>query len=135
MLPLALVSRFKDQCVLIAGDTHIDREVYGDVHRLAPEGPVPVLQITSKRSIPGGAANVARNISRLGGRAALYGFFEGDEASREILSELRAEGVQVLSAPPTALPSACRSGDVFSPPTTSSSRSFNGRPSTVTPTR
>ena len=102
MLPLSLVSQFKDQCVLIAGDTHIDREIYGDVHRLAPEGPVPVLQITSKRSIPGGAANVARNISRLGGRAALYGFFEGDEASRKILSELRAEGVQVLSAPPTS---------------------------------
>lgn len=102
MLPLALVSRFKDQCVLITGDTHIDREVYGDVHRLAPEGPVPVLQITSKRSIPGGAANVARNISRLGGRAALYGFFEGDEAGREISGELRAEGVQVLSAPPTS---------------------------------
>ena len=61
-----------------------------------------MLQITSKRSIPGGAANVARNISRLGGRAALYGFFEGDEASRKILSELRAEGVQVLSAPPTS---------------------------------
>ena len=102
MLPLALVSQFEDQCVLIAGDTHIDREVYGDVHRLAPEGPVPVLQITSKRSIPGGAANVARNISRLGGKAALYGFFEGDDASREILRELRAEGVQVLSAPPAA---------------------------------
>ena len=78
MLPLSLVSQFKDQCVLIAGDTHIDREVYGDVHRLAPEGPVPVLQITSKRAIPGGAANVARNISRLGGQAALYGFFEGE---------------------------------------------------------
>ena len=102
MLPLSLVSQFKDQCVLIAGDTHIDREVYGDVHRLAPEGPVPVLQIASKRAIPGGAANVARNISRLGGQAALYGFFEGDEASREILGELKAEGVQVLSAPPTA---------------------------------
>lgn len=102
MLPLSLVSQFKDQCVLIAGDTHIDREVYGDVHRLAPESPVPVLQITSKRAIPGGAANVARNISRLGGQAALYGFFEGDEASREILGELREEGVQVLSAPPTA---------------------------------
>lgn len=99
MLPLALVSQFKNQCVLIAGDTHIDREVYGDVHRLAPEGPVPVLQITSKRAIPGGAANLARNISKLGGRAALYGFFEEDETSQEILSELRGEGIQVLSAP------------------------------------
>ena len=102
MLPLALVSQFKDQCVLVTGDTHIDREVYGDVHRLAPEVPVPVLQIKSKRSIPGGAANVARNISRLGGTALLYGFFESDEASRGILQELRAENIQVLSSPPSS---------------------------------
>ena len=101
MLPLELVTNFKNQSVLVTGDTYISREIYGDVDRLAPESPVPVLQVKSKRWIPGGAANVARNVSLLGGTALLYGFFEGDEASQKILQELREEKICVLSSPPS----------------------------------
>ena len=102
MLPSEFVNHCEGQCVLVTGDTHIDREIYGDVHRLAPDSPVPILQISSKRYIPGGAANVARNISRLGGTALLYGFFEGDDTSHEILQTLQHDGIQVMSSPPSA---------------------------------
>lgn len=102
MLPSEFVNHCEGQCVLVTGDTHIDREIYGEVHRLAPDSPVPILQISSKRYIPGGAANVARNISRLGGTALLYGFFEGDDTSHEILQTLQHDGIQVMSSPPSA---------------------------------
>ena len=102
MLPSEFVNHCKGQCILVTGDTHIDREIYGEVHRLAPDSPVPILQISSKRYIPGGAANVARNISLLGGTALLYGFFEGDDTSHEILQTLQHDGIQVMSSPPSA---------------------------------
>ena len=73
MLVSELVNQFRNQAILITGDTYIDHEIYGSVLRLAPEAPVPVVKVQSKRFVPGGAANIAKNISLLGGTAFLYG--------------------------------------------------------------
>jgi D-sedoheptulose 7-phosphate isomerase len=92
-----VVNQFRHQTILVTGDTYIDREIYGEVSRLAPEAPVPVVRVKSKRSIPGGAANVAKNISRLGGKAILCGPFGDDQVSREILKESAISGLLTLS--------------------------------------
>ena len=91
-----IVSQFKTQRIHVTGDTYLDRELYGSVTRLAPEAPVPVVKVTSRRTIPGGAANVARNISTLGGEAVLIGFFGEDSLSQEIERELPGDNIKLL---------------------------------------
>src|SRR5262245_2100871 len=102
MLVSNLVNQFKHQSVLVTGDSYVDCEIYGDVTRLAPEAPIPVVKVNSKRSIPGGAANVAKNISLLGGQAVLYGDFGGDQGSLEVnrwlCSDERQTSSHALSA-------------------------------------
>jgi D-beta-D-heptose 7-phosphate kinase/D-beta-D-heptose 1-phosphate adenosyltransferase len=73
--------------VLIVGDVMLDRYVYGDVERISPEAPIPVLRRTRETRVAGGAANVARNVVALGGRATLVGVV-GRDPNGEVLSVL-----------------------------------------------
>ena len=57
--------------VLIVGDVMLDRYWFGDVERISPEAPVPVVRIARSEERPGGAANVARNVAALGAHAML----------------------------------------------------------------
>ena len=57
---------FKNARVLVVGDVMLDRYWFGDVTRISPEAPVPVLKVSRVDERPGGAANVARNIAALG---------------------------------------------------------------------
>ncbi len=66
--------------VLVVGDVMLDRYWFGDVHRISPEAPVPVVQLRESEDRLGGAANVARNVVSLGARASLLGFVGDDEA-------------------------------------------------------
>ena len=59
--------------IAVVGDVMLDRFLYGDVERISPEAPVPVLRRRQTRSMLGGAGNVARNIAALGGQAVLVG--------------------------------------------------------------
>ncbi|NVN13050.1 bifunctional heptose 7-phosphate kinase/heptose 1-phosphate adenyltransferase, partial [Nguyenibacter vanlangensis] len=59
--------------VLCIGDVMLDRFVYGEMERISPEAPVPVLRLGRTREMPGGVGNVANNILSLGGRAILVG--------------------------------------------------------------
>lgn len=97
MLVSDLVNQFKHQSILVTGDTYIDCEIYGGVSRLAPEAPVPVVKVNSQRFIPGGAANVAKNIVLLGGQAVLYGDFGGDKTNLEINQWLSSNDRQTSS--------------------------------------
>lgn len=63
----AHIARFAGQRVLIVGDVMLDEYLMGDAERISPEAPVPVVRINQERLLVGGAANVARNISSLGG--------------------------------------------------------------------
>jgi rfaE bifunctional protein kinase chain/domain len=80
--------------VLVAGDVMLDRYWFGDVSRISPEAPVPVVQVRRTEERPGGAANVARNITALGGRCTLLAVAGNDEAARSLEALLDAEGVQ-----------------------------------------
>ncbi len=66
--------------VLVVGDVMLDRYWFGDVHRISPEAPVPVLKVSRVEERPGGAANVARNIASLGAHCTLLSVVGADEA-------------------------------------------------------
>ena len=88
------VRRFKGQTVTVIGDVMLDVYLRGQVARISPEAPIPVVELTeADRRVPGGAANVACNIAALGGRAILVGAIGKDAAGRELVRELRARGV------------------------------------------
>ncbi len=88
-----LESAFGNQRVLVVGDLMLDRYLYGTVGRISPEAPVPVVGVRAERNMPGGAANVARNVRALGGQALLCGVVGRDAAGRELLAVLAGEGI------------------------------------------
>lgn len=71
---------FNKARVLVVGDVMLDRYWFGDVNRISPEAPVPVLKVDRVEERPGGAANVARNIASLGAQATLLSVVGNDEA-------------------------------------------------------
>lgn len=92
--PLAAwVPRLAGRTVLVVGDAMLDEYLLGRVRRVSPEAPIPVVEIGEKRVTAGGAANVARNLVALGGRALLCGVCGGDEAGRRLRAVLREEGI------------------------------------------
>ncbi len=77
--------------VLVVGDVMLDRYLYGSVERVSPEAPVPVFSRGRETSMPGGAGNVARNITALGARATLVGLV--GSGSGELRAGLAAAGI------------------------------------------
>jgi rfaE bifunctional protein kinase chain/domain len=76
-----------DQRVLVAGDLILDRFVYGTVSRVSPEAPIPVVEVTGEKDMPGGAGNVCANVAALGG-GCLAGGILGKDASGEKLKQV-----------------------------------------------
>jgi rfaE bifunctional protein kinase chain/domain len=72
--------QFDGAKILVIGDVMLDRYWFGDVKRISPEAPVPVLRVSKVDERPGGAANVARNIAALGAQVALLSVVGADEA-------------------------------------------------------
>jgi D-beta-D-heptose 7-phosphate kinase/D-beta-D-heptose 1-phosphate adenosyltransferase len=79
--------------LLVIGDVMLDKYIWGEVGRISPEAPVPVVRATHQSRQPGGAANVAMNVSRLGAQATVIGFTGGDEDEGLLAECLRAEGI------------------------------------------
>ena len=74
----------KQKKILVIGDLMLDRYWFGEVDRISPEAPVPVVHVAKKEDRLGGAANVARNICALGAKATLLGIVGADEAGAKI---------------------------------------------------
>jgi rfaE bifunctional protein kinase chain/domain len=89
---LEILARFKNAHLLVVGDLMLDRFVMGDVERLSPEAPVPVLRVVSEELRLGGAANVVHNIRTLGGRVTACGVIGNDDAGKRIVGVLRRVG-------------------------------------------
>lgn len=79
--------------ILVVGDVMLDRYWFGQVNRISPEAPVPIAKISHREDRAGGAANVARNISSLGGQATLLSVIGQDEAGDALESLLKENGV------------------------------------------
>jgi len=79
--------------VLVVGDVMLDRYWFGDVSRISPEAPVPVVKISRSEDRLGGAANVARNAAALGARVTLLSVVGRDEPGRRLDAMLRQEKI------------------------------------------
>ncbi|HNA03843.1 MAG TPA: D-glycero-beta-D-manno-heptose-7-phosphate kinase [Rhodocyclaceae bacterium] len=79
--------------VLVVGDVMLDRYWFGDVSRISPEAPVPVVKVERSEERPGGAANVARNARALGARVSLLSVVGADEAGRALERLLGPSGI------------------------------------------
>jgi D-beta-D-heptose 7-phosphate kinase/D-beta-D-heptose 1-phosphate adenosyltransferase len=84
----AILENFSRVNLLVVGDLMLDRFIWGNVERLSPEAPVPVLRVVSEKSSLGGAANVIHNIRSLGGQVTACGIVGKDEAGKRIISAL-----------------------------------------------
>lgn len=79
--------------LLVVGDVMLDRYWFGEVSRISPEAPVPIVKVERTEERPGGAANVARNATALGARATLLSVVGDDEAGVRLRELLEAEHV------------------------------------------
>lgn len=78
------VKRFNRASVLVVGDAMLDRYVYGEVSRVSPEAPVPILTVTREVAMPGGAGNVVRNLIALDAAAAFVSVVGDDQAGSDL---------------------------------------------------
>ncbi|TXG01310.1 D-glycero-beta-D-manno-heptose-7-phosphate kinase [Massilia arenae] len=79
--------------LLVVGDVMLDRYWFGDVSRISPEAPVPVVRIQKREERLGGAANVARNAAALGAHTGLLGVAGADEAGDQMEQLLQDGGI------------------------------------------
>ena len=94
--------------VLVVGDVMLDRYWFGDVERISPEAPVPVVKIARSEERPGGAANVARNAAALGAQATLLSVVGDDEPGRALARLLEGEHVQASFLRDAAAPTTVK---------------------------
>ncbi|MGH7739978.1 MAG: D-glycero-beta-D-manno-heptose-7-phosphate kinase [bacterium] len=91
---LDLIGSLQKKKVVVIGDVMLDVYMKGSVARISPEAPIPVVEINTKdRKMPGGAANVACNITALGGESAIIGVMGRDIAGKELIQQLKRRRV------------------------------------------
>lgn len=88
-----IVERFNSARILAIGDLMLDRFIMGNVSRICPEAPVPVVDIVSETFKPGGAANAINNINVLGGDVIAVGVIGDDESGRKLTDLLKQNGI------------------------------------------
>ncbi len=93
---LHLLGRLRDVRVVVVGDAMLDVYLHGDVDRISPEAPVPVVRVRERRVAPGGAANVAQNVLAIGARCDMVCTVGDDAAGTELRHLLGTAGVDGL---------------------------------------
>ena len=81
--------------ILLIGDFLLDRYIWGDIDRISPEAPVPIMRVLKRESRPGGAASVAANIQALGARAICLGVLGDDDPGTELCRQLSLAGANI----------------------------------------
>ena len=102
------IDRFSKARIAVLGDIILDEFIWGDVSRISPEAPVPVLDVERETKLLGGAANVVRNMGALGADAVLCGVMGDDAMGREIVAALshmglRSDGLVMEKSRPTSI--------------------------------
>jgi D-beta-D-heptose 7-phosphate kinase/D-beta-D-heptose 1-phosphate adenosyltransferase len=106
---VALVeSGWRSVRVLVVGDVMLDKYIWGDVQRISPEAPVPVVRATWHNERPGGAANVAMNLAGLGACVTVAGFGGGDTEQERLESLLAEAGVEPALTAVEAIPTTTK---------------------------
>ena len=104
----ALLSTAATQRVAIVGDAMLDVYLRGDVDRISPEAPVPVVRVRERKDALGGAANVAQNVAALGARCALVAAVGNDVAGDRLREMLRAIGADPSAVVPVDRPTTTK---------------------------
>jgi rfaE bifunctional protein kinase chain/domain len=86
------IDEFPKTRVLVIGDIIMDEYIWGDVSRISPEAPVPVVDVKRETKMLGGAGNVVSNISSLGGEAILCGVVGDDSTGRQVVKMVKSLG-------------------------------------------
>lgn len=111
-VPRAGFAAYRDRVartrLLVVGDVMLDRYWFGEVERISPEAPVPVVKIARNEERPGGAGNVARNAAALGAQVTLISVVGEDEAGRMLERLLSAEGVRTSFHRDAAVPTTVK---------------------------
>jgi len=89
-----IVKKFNKSRILVIGDLILDEFIWGDVERISPEAPVPVVWAKQRTFMPGGAANVANNITALEGSVSLVGVVGDDSNASILLPELKKRKIK-----------------------------------------
>lgn len=87
------LQRFERTRILVIGDVMLDHFVWGNVRRISPEAPVPVVEVVREDIFPGGAANVARNLAEFTKHSFIMGRIGRDAAAQQLTTLLTSEGV------------------------------------------
>lgn len=90
---LNAIDTFPRRSILVVGDIMMDQFIWGEVSRISPEAPVPVVRVMDETFLLGGAANVVNNLLGLKGRVYLAGVIGQDNTGRRLLKKLEAAGV------------------------------------------
>ncbi|MFZ1375040.1 MAG: D-glycero-beta-D-manno-heptose-7-phosphate kinase [Geothrix sp.] len=91
----SLLQRMEGRKVAVLGDVMLDEYLFGEVNRISPEAPVPVVRVLRERAVLGGAANVAANLKALGTEPLLIGTLQKDAAGDRVLGLLTGLGVSI----------------------------------------
>ncbi len=91
----AVLDRFAGVRTLVVGDVMLDRYIWGEVERISPEAPVPVVRVADESLRAGGAGNVITNIRALGGQVIACGLVGRDQDGRRLVKELASSGAEV----------------------------------------
>jgi len=87
-----IIRQIRDRQIVVLGDVMLDEFIWGDVSRISPEAPVPVVEIKRESTHLGGAANVMANLLSLGAQACVIGVVGEDAAAEKLRASLRSEG-------------------------------------------
>ena len=90
-----LIEKFKNLKIAVVGDMMIDSYLLGDVTRISPEAPVPVVNVNKERFVLGGAANVSNNLRNLNSQVITYGVIGDDENGQKLIKKLEETGIEV----------------------------------------
>lgn len=88
-----IITNFYNKKVVVVGDIMLDEFLFGDVKRINPEAPVPVLSVTNRLFKPGGAANVSNNLVDLGAKSYIIGRIGNDESANILIKEFKKLGI------------------------------------------
>ena len=91
---IPFIPRFRNARILVLGDLMVDEYIWGNVSRISPEAPVPVVSVTSESLRLGGAGNVVNNIHALGGKVWVSGIVGSDDMGRKVIHDLRRMGLE-----------------------------------------
>ena len=89
------LKKINNKTILVFGDLMVDKYITGNVSRISPEAPVPILAVTNKQSKLGGAGNVINNVTSLGGKTKILGCVGNDEDGSWITKTLSQRGIDI----------------------------------------